>query len=734
MGMKIVGLWRRGIAAGFCLAVAGVVLSAVAPAAAGVDLERHEYRRIIMGTQARIVLYAQDDTVAREAAAAAFARMVELDNLLTDYRPSELTRLCEASGGPARAVSPDLMRILQLAEEVSGATGGAFDVTLGPLTQLWREVRKSGERPAPEVLAEARSRTGWRKVERDASRSEVRLAVEGMRLDLGAIGKGYAADRALETLGEHGVTRALVDLGGDLVLGDPPPGRQGWRVAVAGGEPGEEAPVLTLTREAVATSGDTEQYVEIDGQRYSHILDPRTGLGLTESECVTVVAPNGALADALASATSVLRGVEDRSRGLTRIQKILLRFGARVPAEARPADEGWVNLFDGETLEGWTTRGGRYDGNAIWTVEDGDITGRVGPNNAGGLLYTENEYTCFEFECETKIDYPFDSGIFFRMVPPGGGKGIQVTLDYRPNGEVGALYADGFLVHNQRAKDMWKTDEWNHFLVRVTGFDMKVDAWMNGLRITNHEVSTASGDYAPSGLIGVQVHGGRDDPGQHAARFRNVYVRELPVFDVEERRWQSWLDDRGEPKWRAHGPAELYTWENGVLSVSARDGGGWLESVKDYTDFRLRLDFQVPRMGNSGVFLRGARGDSNPTASGCEVQILDDYHWEEVTGTTLKPWQFTGSLYACVPPLDRRALHPLGHWNTYEILCRGSRLAVALNGRILYDVDTFALAPVPAPPFAERAKSGFLGLQAHGSPHADPDEVICFRNVFIQEL
>jgi len=513
------GRWRRGVAAGLGLVLAGAIVSAGAPGAAGGDLERHEYRRIVMGTQARIVLYAEDEEVARAAAAAAFARMVELDDLLTDYRPSEVTRLGEASGGPAVPVSLDLLRILLTAEEVSQATGGAFDVTMGPLTSLWREARKAGKLPPKDVLEGARSRTGWEHVEIDMERCEVRLAVEGMRLDLGGIGKGYAAQFALRVLSEHGVSRALVDLGGDLVLGDPPPGRPGWRVAIAGRDPDEDPPILTLAREAVATSGDTEQHVEIDGVRYSHILDPETGLGLTESECVTVVAPSGWYADALASAVSVM--------GIAKSQELLPRFGARVPVEARPADEGWVNLFDGETLEGWTTKGGRYDGNAVWVVEDGVITGRVGENNAGGLIYTEGSYANFELECETKIDYPFDSGIFFRMVPRGGGKGMQVTLDYRPDGEVGALYADGFVTHNRTAKDTWRKGDWNHFRVRCTGIGMFIEVWMNGEIITSHRIPAKTKGYAPKGLIGLQVHGGREDPGRNAARFRHVYLREL---------------------------------------------------------------------------------------------------------------------------------------------------------------------------------------------------------------
>src|SRR4030095_1182860 len=104
---------------------------------------------------------------------------------------------------------------------------------------------------------------------------------------------------------------------------------------------------------------------------------------------------------------------------------------------------------------------------------------------------------------------------------------------------------------------------------------------------------------------------------------------------------------------------------------------GELLSREDFRDFRLRLDFRIARMANSGLFLRAARDGSNPAFSGCEVQILDDFDWESVTGTKLKPWQFTGSLYGSVPPGDRGALRALGEWNTYEVLYQGARLAGA---------------------------------------------------------
>jgi hypothetical protein len=414
-----------------------------------------------------------------------------------------------------------------------------------------------------------------------------------------------------------------------------------------------------------------------------------------------------------------------------------------------PAQAGFVELFDGKTLQGWVTRGGRYDGNARWSVEDGCIVGRQGAGGEGGLLYTEKRYTSFELRLEVRLDHPFDSGVFLRMAPEG--KGAQVTLDWREDGEIGAIYSDGFLAHNPGGAARFERDEWNELRVRCTGFDMHVEAWLNGAELIDFELPAGSPGYAPSGLIGLQVHGERGDTG--AARFRNIRVLELPVLDVPlmvnvhelqsglrslakkamEQGWKPLLERETLAGWQVAGNPARFRLENGVLSFLTGGEGGHLLTTEDFRDFRLRFDFRIARMANSGLFLRAARDGSNPAFSGCEVQILDDFNWESVTGSKLKPWQFTGSLYGAVPP-GERALLPLGQWNTYEVLYQGSRLAVALNGHTLYDVDTHALAPENGEPFAKRAPRGFIGLQHHGSENVEGEVMISFQNVFVQRL
>jgi thiamine biosynthesis lipoprotein len=267
--------------------------------------QRFEFTQVVMGVAARVELYAPDEAEARAAAGAAFGRMVELDAVMSDYRlDSELMRLCDRAGGPPVAVSDDLLRVLARAKEVSEASDGAFDVTVGPLVALWREARRSGRLPDAGKLASAREKVGYRKVEVNARGRTVRLATGGLRLDLGGIGKCFAADEAVKLLRERGRGRCLVALAGDIVTGDPPPEKRGWTVAVV--KPDGSTENMTLSNRAVSSSGDTEQFIEIGGRRYSHIVDPATGLGVTSRIGATVTAPDGATADALATAVCIL--------------------------------------------------------------------------------------------------------------------------------------------------------------------------------------------------------------------------------------------------------------------------------------------------------------------------------------------------------------------------------------------------------------------------------------------
>jgi thiamine biosynthesis lipoprotein len=266
-----------------------------------------------MGVRARLVVYAPGEERAVAACRAAFKRIADLEDIMSDYRrSSELMRLCAKAGGPPVKVSPELFFVLQKAEEVSRKTDGAFDVTVGPMVSLWRTARKSGRLPTPKEIASARKRVGWRKVRLDPRRRTVRLLAAGMKLDLGGIAKGYADDEALKVLNARGIRRALVEAGGDIVTGDPPPNQKGWRIEIENMGPEGKPGFVTISNQAISTSGDTAQYVEIGGRHYSHVVDPRTGLGLTSRVNVTVLARRGITTDSLSTALSVLGPEEGR--------------------------------------------------------------------------------------------------------------------------------------------------------------------------------------------------------------------------------------------------------------------------------------------------------------------------------------------------------------------------------------------------------------------------------------
>ncbi|MBX5495718.1 MAG: FAD:protein FMN transferase [Bryobacteraceae bacterium] len=247
-----------------------------------------------MGTVVTITLYAESGEQAQEAFAAAFRRVEELNNLLSDYKPdSELSRVCDTEGN----LSPELLTVLTAAQKLAAETGGAFDVTVGPLTRLWRSLRNQGRLPNASETADALSRSGYQKLELIGRRAYCRAP--GMQLDAGGIAKGYAADEALAVLRKLGIRSALVAVSGDLAIGEAPPGKQGWQVQVFDR-------ILTLSNLGVSTSGDEFQFLEIDGVRYSHIVDPRTGMPLPNSKPVSVIAKTAMEADALATALSVL--------------------------------------------------------------------------------------------------------------------------------------------------------------------------------------------------------------------------------------------------------------------------------------------------------------------------------------------------------------------------------------------------------------------------------------------
>ncbi|MFO0963364.1 MAG: FAD:protein FMN transferase [Phycisphaerales bacterium] len=289
---------------------AGAPQAAAATTAATPALQRFEYRRIVMGADCNLVLYAPDQERADAAARAAFARLAQIEEALSDWMPASETRRLPATAGTTVRVGPDLANALAISLAFARDSGGAFDPTVGPLTALSRAARKRGTPPTPQEWAQARARCGWEGVAYDPAAGTLTMRRDGVALDFGAIGQGLGADAALRVLAQQGIASALVDMSGDIVVSAPPPGHDAWHVSVDDGE-GRPPIDLALAHAAVTTSGDRFQHTDTPGAdgtvvRRSHIFDPRTGEALTTRTAVTVLARTATDADALATALCVL--------------------------------------------------------------------------------------------------------------------------------------------------------------------------------------------------------------------------------------------------------------------------------------------------------------------------------------------------------------------------------------------------------------------------------------------
>ncbi len=264
-----------------------------------------------MGVPFRIVLYADSESHAAAAAEAAFKRVADLNAIMSDYETdSEISKLSRTSeeGSPVVPLSDDLWKVLSLSQQIAHDSAGAFDITIGPCVALWRKARREEQLPDPKRLENARHKVGFTNLVLFEKDHSAQLLRRGMRLDLGAIAKGYAADEALKTLRQRGIKRALVAASGDLAIGDPPPGEKGWRVEIGGYDATNGPPALVthLANRGVSTSGDAFQRLEINGIRYSHIIDPFTCIGMTNHALATVIARNDTIADGIDTTCTIL--------------------------------------------------------------------------------------------------------------------------------------------------------------------------------------------------------------------------------------------------------------------------------------------------------------------------------------------------------------------------------------------------------------------------------------------
>lgn len=291
---------------------------------AAADLARHDFSGPGMSTTFRIACYAESKEVAEKAADACFQRVAVLNAIFTDYDPaSELMKLCSPEAVYPQKVSPELFDLLQRSRTLAGQTDGAFDPTCGHVTHLWRRAKRLKKLPPADRLAEAVAATDWRRITLHPETQSITL-VAGTLLDLGGIAKGYAADECLRVLKQHGISRAVVLAGGDTAAGDAPPNEEGWEITLRTDSKHETR--IRLANRCVSTSGDLYQFTEIDGVRYSHIVSPRTGLGLTERVACSVIAPDCTTSDALATAMCVL-GRKEGEKVAKRMPDVEVRFG-----------------------------------------------------------------------------------------------------------------------------------------------------------------------------------------------------------------------------------------------------------------------------------------------------------------------------------------------------------------------------------------------------------------------
>jgi thiamine biosynthesis lipoprotein len=293
--------------------------------------------RVVMGTFSRVIVIARSERTANRCIEGAFGMQEQIESLMSDYRDdSELSRVNrDAAKGPV-PVSEMTFDVLQKAVYFSRLSDGAFDVTVGPLVDLWRRAGAANEPPTEEALAEARRKVGSDKLILDEKNRTVRFAVEGMRVDLGAIGKGYASDKSVEAMKKHGAIGAMVAIAGDIrCFGRPPRGQECWRIGlqdpnVAPNDLGLSKPllVLALTNEGVSTSGDYRRFTKIQDRKQSHIVDPHTGKGADTLVSDTIIAPDAISSDALSTAVNVL-GLE---KGLALIERLPRTAAILIPS------------------------------------------------------------------------------------------------------------------------------------------------------------------------------------------------------------------------------------------------------------------------------------------------------------------------------------------------------------------------------------------------------------------
>jgi len=279
------------------------------PISLSAQLKRFQFSENKMGSPFNLIFYHTDSAEAMIIAKECFSIVDSLNNIFSDYSAtSETGRLTSQPSLNDIKVSDELYKMIVLSKQAWRRSHKTFDITIGALTQLWRKAKAEKRFPSEIEIRQAKEFTGFKNVGYDIFTKTVSFKKQGIKLDFGGIVPGYVAQKIIDHLRSKNISRALADASGDIVVSDPPPAKEGWTIAINLPESENETwnKQLELKNFAVSTSGDVYRYLVYNGKRYSHIIDPRTGYGITTQRNVTVIAKDGATADWLATACSIL--------------------------------------------------------------------------------------------------------------------------------------------------------------------------------------------------------------------------------------------------------------------------------------------------------------------------------------------------------------------------------------------------------------------------------------------
>jgi thiamine biosynthesis lipoprotein len=279
------------------------------PLTLSAQLKRFEFSENKMGSSFNIIFYHRDSAEAMSLAKECFLIVDSLTTIFSDYNSeSEIGKLALQTNQTGIKISDELFSMIIRSKDAWKRSDKTFDITIGALTQLWRKAKKENRFPSETEIKTAKDQTGFKNLIINERSKTISFKKPGIRLDFGGIVPGYTAQRVIDFLKTKNINIALIDASGDIVMNDAPPGKDGWAIGINLPENQNEIweKKLELKNFAVSTSGDVYRYTIHNGIKYSHIIDPKTGYGLTSQRNVTIITKYGADADWLATACSIL--------------------------------------------------------------------------------------------------------------------------------------------------------------------------------------------------------------------------------------------------------------------------------------------------------------------------------------------------------------------------------------------------------------------------------------------